>query len=120
MKAGSTICKVTKKEFLAQLYENNGNAYRTYTEMGVPYSLYLKWREDPEFEEELQKTRKKTVEFAENKLQDLIEAGNERMIRFFLSCKGGYSERKEVTLNTTNTVDLNVALDEIKKELETD
>ena len=118
--AGKTNCKVTKKEFLAQLYENNGNAYKTYTEMGVPYSLYLKWREDPQFEEELQKTRKKTVEFAENKLQDLIEAGNERMIRFFLSCKGGYSERKEVTLNTTNTVDLNVALDEIKKELETE
>lgn len=115
--AGKTNCKVTKKEFLAQLYENNGNAYKTYTDLGVPYSLYLKWREDPEFEEELQKTRKKTVEFAENKLQDLIEAGNERMIRFFLSCKGGYSEKREVTLNSTNTIDINTALEDIKREL---
>lgn len=120
MKAGTTKCKVTQKEFLEKLNEYRGNAYRTYTELGVPYSVYLKWRKDPKFEEELQKARTKLIEFAENKLDDLIEAGNEKMIRFFLSCKGGYSEKKEVTLNTTNTVDLQLALNEIKKELETE
>ena len=60
-------CKVTKEEFLVKLFEYKGNAYKTYTEMGVPYSLYLEWREDPKFEEELQKSRKKMIEFAENK-----------------------------------------------------
>ena len=117
MKAGTTKCKVTQKEFLEKLTEYRGNAYRTYTEMGVPYSLYLKWREDPKFEEALQKARTKLIEFAENKLDDLIEAGNERMIRFFLSCKGGYSEKREVTLNSTNTIDINTALEDIKREL---
>jgi hypothetical protein len=118
--AGKTNCKVTKEEFLEVLVANNGNAYKTYTDMGVPYSLYLRWREDPEFEEALQKSRKRGIEFAENKLFDLIEAGNERMIRFLLASKGGYSEKKEVTLNSTNTVDINTALDEIKKDLETE
>lgn len=113
-------CKVTKEEFLVKLFEYKGNAYKTYTEMGVPYSLYLEWREDPKFEEELQKSRKKMIEFAENRLDDLIEAGNERMIRFLLASKGGYSEKKEVTLNSTNTVDISTALDEIKKDLETE
>lgn len=121
MKAGTTICKVTPKEFLKKLTEYRGNAYRTYTEMGVPYSLYLKWREDPEFEEELQKARKKLIEFAENKLDDLIDAGNEKMIRFLLATKGGYTETKNINANVSgsNTVDLNVVLDEIKKDLET-
>ncbi len=120
MKAGTTKCKVTQKEFLEKLTEYRGNAYRTYTELGVPYSLYLKWREDPKFEEELQKARTKLIEFAENKLDDLIEAGNEKMIKFLLATKGGYTEKKEVTLNSTNVVDINTALDEIRSELSTE
>ena len=116
---GSTKCTVTKEEFIEKLYEYNGCAYRVYTELKVPYSLYCKWRdEDPDFAFAIEDSKKKGIQFAENKMFDLIANGNEKMIRFLLSAKGGYTTKKEIVVDSKSVVDVNTAIDSIKQELE--
>lgn len=114
------IAQCTKDELLAKIIEYNGNAYRAYTELNCPYSQYLRWCEDPDFKEGVEQARKKGVQFAENKLFELIEAGNEKLIKFFLSAKGGYTTKKELVVDSKSVVDVNAAIDSIKKEIDAD
>lgn len=120
---------LTKEDFLKALDEENGNEYAAYTKLGLPFNRYMQWRkEDEAFEAAIQECKVKTTEWVENKMFDFIHGKisdpqtQARMVQFYLKCKAGYSETKNINANVTgaNTVDLNVALDEIKKELETD
>lgn len=109
------IC--TKEEFVKRLYENHGNAFKTYSELGVPYSQYRDWREDPEFEKAVQDSRREARNFVESKLWEHIQNGDKEMIKFWLKCRGGYSETKILEVNSTNTVDINQTIEDIKEEL---
>lgn len=118
---------ITKEQFLELLEEKNGNLYATYTTLGLPYNRFARWREeDKDFDAAIEKIKNKTKQWVESKLFAFIEGSigdpqtQARMTQFYLKCQGGYTEKKEVTLNSTNTVDINTALDEIKKDLEND
>lgn len=108
----------TKEELMAKIIEYHGNCYRAYTELGCPYSQFLKWCEDEDFKQCIEDARKKGVQFAENKLFELIEQGNDRLLRFYLSAKGGYSTKKEIVIDAKNVVDVNAAIENIKTELQ--
>lgn len=120
---------ITKAQFLALLEEYNGNMYATAKELGLPLSRLQRWREeDEEFAKAIEKLKNVTKWWAENKLHQFIEGKigdpqtQARLLAFYLKTQGGYTETKNINANVTgsNTVDLNVALDEIKKELETE
>ena len=108
----------TKQELMEKIIEYHGNCFRAYTDLGCPYSQYLKWCEDDDFRQCIEDARKKGVQFAENKLFELIEQGNDRLLRFFLSAKGNYSVKKEISIDSKNVVDVNQAIDSIKEELQ--
>ena len=120
---------ITKEQFLKLLEENNGNMYATAKELGLPFNRLNRWREeDEEFVKAIEKIKNVTKWWAENKLHQFIEGKigdpqtQARLLAFYLKTQCGYSETKNINANVTgaNTVDLNVALDEIKKELETE
>lgn len=111
-------CKVTKEEFIEKLIENKGVAYKTYHELNVPYSVYWKWlNTDDEFAEQVKRAREITIQYAETKMLDLIERGDGHMIRFLLATKGGYNTTKNVNVTSSNTVDVNGIIDDIKQDL---
>lgn len=115
---------ITKERFLEELEKNYGNCSKTYTTLGISYKRYDKWRkEDPEFNAAVKALQKRTVEWVENKMFQFIngEVGDpktqERMIRFYLNARGGYTENKNLNVNSSNTVDINTTIEEIKQEL---
>ena len=112
---------ITKEDFLKELEKNNGDYYKTYTSMGLPYNIYYKWRcEDPEFDQKCIDAKKKTVEFVEKRLFDKIAEGDPSLIKFFLSCKAGYVMTKNVVakIDSNNDVNVKAVIDEIKKDLQ--
>lgn len=112
---------ITKAQFLEKLRENRGNQYRTYTELGLPYTRYYNWLQtDEAFKAEVVKTTQIAVNFAESKLNDAIANGDMRAITFFLRCKGGYTEKKDINITTDNTIDISTTIESIKKELESE
>lgn len=110
---------ITKEIFMEKLHENLGNAYATYTSLGVPYTTYMRWREeDPDFAQKCDDAKWQMVVFAENKMMDLINNGNEKMVRFLLSAKGNYTTKKEISIDSKNVVDVNQAIETIKQDLQ--
>lgn len=121
MPRNKEIINCTKEEFIERLYANHGNAYKTYAELGVPYSQYRDWRnEDPEFEKAVQDSRREARNYVECKLWEHIQEGDKEMIKFYLKTQGGYSEKKQIELKSDNTVDLKQAIADIKQELVTE
>lgn len=109
---------ITKQDFLEELERQNGNCYKAYTKLGLAYSRYYKWRkEDPEFDEACEKMQQSAVKWVESKMFEMIANGNATLAKFYLNCKGGYSEKKEIKLDSNNTVDVNKTIEDIKKEL---
>lgn len=109
---------ITKQDFLEELERQNGNCYATYTKLGIPYNRYYDWRKtDPEFDEACEKMQQSTVKWVESKMFEMIANGNASLARFYLNCKGGYSEKKEIKLDSNNTVDVNQTIEDIKNEL---
>lgn len=111
------IVNITKEEFLERLRENKGNQYKTYTEVGLPYSQYYVWLQDKDFKAEVEKAMQIAVNFAESKLGESIADGNIRAIEFFLRCKGGYTDKRQIEVKTDEPIDINAAIDSIKKDL---
>jgi len=65
--------------------------------------FYLLCKEHPELNELIDNKTEEVLDFAESKLQGLIEEGNITAIIFFLKCKGkkrGYTERTELEVQT--------------------
>lgn len=109
---------ITKAEFLDKLRENRGNQYKTYTELGLPYTRYYNWLQtDESFKAEVDKTVQIAVNFAESKLNDAIANGDMRAITFFLRCKGGYTDKRQIEVTTDQNIDINAAIESIKEDL---
>ena len=115
---------VTKEQFLEKLEEYNGNLYRVYTELKLPYNRFAQWREeDEEFSAAIEKIKNKTKQWVEDKMFEFI-AGSKgdpqsqaRMIQFYLRSHG-YAEKKEISIDSKNVVDVNQAIESIKTELQ--
>lgn len=111
--------EITKSMFLEELERQKGSCYAAYNKLGLPYGRYYKWRkEDPEFDKACAEMQNSMVEFAEQRMYDLIAEGNPVLLKFFLSARGNYTEKKQIEVNSTNTVDVNEAILDIKQELE--
>ena len=119
---------LTKEDYLVALSEEEGNEYAAYHKIGLPFNRLLQWKEeDEEFAKSVEKIQNQTKKWVENKMFEMIngEIGDAniqaRMVQFYLKTAGGYNETKNINANVSgsNTVDLNVVLDEIKKDLET-
>ena len=111
--------EITKEDFLKALEESNGNCYAAYTKIGLAYSRYYDWRKtDPEFDAACEKLQQSMVKFAESKMFELIGAGDRTMIKFYLNSRGSYTEKKEVKVESNNTVDVTTKIEEIKEELQ--
>lgn len=109
---------ITKEMFLEELEKCNGNCYRAYTNLGLPYNRYYDWRkEDPEFDAACERLQFAMVKYAEDKMFELIGQGDRQLIRFYLNTMGGYSEKKQIDVNSTNVVDVNQTINDIKNEL---
>ena len=110
---------ITKAQFLEKLRENRGNQYKSYTELGLPYTRYWNWLQtDEAFKSEVEKATQIAVNFAESKLNDAIANGDMRAITFFLRCKGGYSDKHQIEVKTDSTIDVNAAIESIKQDLQ--
>lgn len=110
---------ITKEEFLAELAKQNGNCYRAYTNLGLPYLRYYQWRkEDPEFNKEVENLQNCMIHVVEDRMFELIKEGNAGLVKFYLSAKGGYTEKRQIDVNTTNVVDVNQTINDIRNELE--
>lgn len=109
--------KCTKAEFLAKLFEYNGNAARTYRELGVPYTQYRMWLQDESFAKEVEKAREKTYDFVVDKFMEKLESGNLQAILFYLKTQGGWSEKKDIKVSTDQSIDINAAIESIREDL---
>lgn len=109
---------ITKEMFLEELERQKGSCYAAYNKLGLSYTRYYKWRkEDPEFDKACREMQNSMVEFAEQRMYDLIAEGNPVLLKFFLSARGNYAEKKQIDVNSSNTIDINAALSDIKEEL---
>ena len=109
---------ITKEMFLEELERQKGSCYAAYNSLGLPYNRYRQWRlEDPEFDKACADLQYAMVEFAEHRMYDLIAEGNPTLLKFFLSARGNYTEKKQIDVNSTNTVDVNSIVNDIKNEL---
>lgn len=109
---------ITKAQFLEKLRENKGNQYKSYTELGLPYTRYWNWLQtDEAFKAEVEKTTQIAVNFAESKLNDAIANGDMRAITFFLRCKGGYSDKRQIEVKTDANIDIDAVIQSIKDDL---
>lgn len=105
--------------FLEELERQKGNTYAAYSKLGIAHSRYYKWRkEDPEFDEACEKLQQSAVKWVESKMFEMIENGNTALVKFYLNCRGGYSEKKELKISSNNTVDVSKTIEDIKNELQ--
>lgn len=111
---------VTKEEILQVLADNKGLVYRALKSTGLSSSAFYRWiKEDPEFAKAVADTEQIEKDYARCKLAELIDDGNPQAIIFYNRCKNGFVETKKVeaTVNSNDTIDVNMALKQIKDEL---
>lgn len=87
-----------RKELFLVWYElHRGNATAACNRLGISYNSYIRWkREDPEFRAAVAVADEGLLDWAEGRLVDSIESGNDVNLRYFLDAKGkerGYGVR---------------------------
>ena len=88
-----------KKKALETLKESFGNISVVCERVNVSRQTFYKWlREDEEFNAEVEEINERTIDFVESKLIQGINAGNTRLIMFYLMNKArsrGYCPKPE-------------------------
>lgn len=91
---------VNKKEMIQSLKRHKGCVKDACDETGIGRSTHYRWiEEDAEYRDSVLDITEGIVDFAENKLRQLIEEGDTTATIFFLKTKGkkrGYVERNEI------------------------
>ncbi len=79
-----------KKElFLELFWETGGNIALTCKEVGISRQTYYNWlKKDKKFAKAIEETMEAIIDFAENKLLELVKQKNLGAIIFFLCNKG--------------------------------
>ena len=90
---------LTKQNAIETLKKTFGNVSMTCERLGLSRQTFYKWRnEDPEFNAAVEDINERTLDFVESKMFEGINAGNTRLIMFYLNCKGkkrGYGLKEE-------------------------
>ena len=100
--------KEFKEKFIEQLKIYMNNVSRTCEAMKVPRPTFEFWkRHDKKFIEMLQESEARQVDYVESKLMSLIEKGNIRAIKYFLSTRGrkygwGPENSQNISITTEN------------------
>lgn len=97
---GRTGLTVKQLDVLAALERNRGNITKAVAAANVSRQSYYNWLDDsPAFVEATEEVKEGLLDMAEDKLLELIQAGNIIATLFFLKCKGksrGYIETATV------------------------
>ena len=111
---------VTKEQILEVLAENKGLIYNSLKQTGLSSSTFYRWmNDDPAFKKAVEETEQIEIDYVRSKLAKLIDEGNPQAIMFYAKCKNNFVETKKVeaTVNTSDTIDVSVALNQIKDSL---
>lgn len=114
---------LTKEDFIRMLEQMNGNIYAAEKAIGLPASRLLRWRkEDKEFDDKIAEIKNNATRVVENIMFDFINGNigdthdQLKMVQFYLRANG-YAEQKNIKINSTNTVDVNAIIDDLKNDL---
>ena len=110
----------TKEDILKVLEQNKGLVHRALQATGLSSSTFYAWKaDDPEFAAAVDATEQIEKDYARCKLAELIDQGNAQAILFYNRCKNNFVETKKVeaTVNTSDTIDISLALNQIKDQL---
>ena len=92
--------KKLKEAFLKAFEASAGNISIACKKVGICRETFYKWyRNDKEFNKQIENTKESLLDFAESVLMKKIKEGDNTCLIFFLKTKGkhrGYSERVEV------------------------
>lgn len=111
---------VTKEQILEVLAENKGLIYNSLKQTGLSSSTFYRWmNDDPAFKKAVEETEQIEIDYVRSKLAKLIDEGNPQAIMFYAKCKNNFVETKKVeaTVNTSDVIDVSVALNQIKDTL---
>lgn len=112
-----------KKDLIIQALAENPIVTTACKQAGVHRATHYAWLEsDKNYKKRVDKALEATLDFAEQKLFELIEQGNVKAIIFFLKHRGesrGYTLSKlngEININTTNnTINISGPIGELKR-----
>ena len=109
--------EITKEMYLEKLTELDGNNRAAQQALGLGYHIYYNWRKtDPEFDKAVKEAMQKQVEFVESQFYKKLKEGNVSCMIFFLKTHG-WTERREVKVEGGGSIDINAAIDSIKRDL---
>lgn len=94
-----TKVDVKKKLLVQELQNTLGNVTAACQNLSIPRSTFYKMIKDEDFKIMVDEIQEMSLDFAEGKLMQLIDAMNPVAILFYLKTKGrkrGYVERQEV------------------------
>ena len=93
-----------KKKLMDALTESLGNISLACESLSIKRDLYYKYYDcDEDFRKHAEKCRERRLDFAEHKLDKLVEQENPTAILFLLKTIGksrGYSERQEIDMTS--------------------
>lgn len=106
----STTLKERKDNFLELFEATHGNVKKVCETLKMSRQTYYAWyKKYPKFKEAVDEILAVNVDYVEDKLFDLIDAGNYKAIQFYLKTKGknfGYSERTDVEVSGSISQDI--------------
>lgn len=107
-----------KKEFLECMEESMGALATSCRRVGISKESVSNWRHaDSDFDEAVKDIYDRSKEFVEGQLMTAIRNGNVASIMFYLKCRAGYSEKKQLEIEQKGDIDIKAAIEEIKGTL---
>lgn len=111
--------KQIKEEFLKAYEESLGLQYGSARRANVTVDTINAWRKkDPEFDAAIKEIDSRRDELVVGELMNAIQNHNLSAIIFYCKTRLGFSEKKEVELSSKADIDVEAAIKEMKKDLE--
>ena len=108
--------RMTKQELLDAIPGCLGINANVYRKLNISRSVFLKYRQKwPEVQQAMDEELNHGIDFAENKLMQLIQQGDFKAISFFLERKGanrGWGQNREIQLNSNGLIQPIIVFDD--------
>lgn len=100
--------RMTKQQVLEAIPGSLGINANVYRKLNISRSAFLRYRQRwPEVQQAMDEELNHGIDFAENKLMQLIQQGDFKAISFFLERRGanrGWGQQREIQLNSNGLV----------------